>query len=510
MGQIFVYDTEGKCLHPRNGKPIDIGKYFESVNYTLDARNQSNPVFEAYIRVKISGQPEQVFLRYEGDSADTLFEDCREAIETELLQQANWELQEPRGLNDPYQVFFTTVMEPPHDPRAPLRDTIFAEEPDLIKQILLDGDDSLTLTGRNYAAIGKVIRAFAELPIRLAVVDDGQSSDVDLLLRQKTHREQIEVPDETRDLIRNYRKQHHKDLLDSNLDEIEKQLKSLKDLGIDPNTVRQELSSRLSNHYPSLSVRRSRSGPPSGGAARTPKSQKRKAETPQNNQSRKAGSKRGTSQTASSTKKKQHQTRKKTKQSTNKRRSPPSAKSTKKETRGAYATISGSKTQESSGIQFDPLLVGEIIAIILLVAVIVALGAYFGFFGGFPSSIPLLGDGGGSATMAASVDGSSVFVTINNSSSVDIFINDSATGQTIVKERNVTIDGSDRFEYNLSSAGSGTYNVSVYIRNSDVWIHENVEIKESTSTVSPSPISSPTSSPTPSPSPSSPTPTKNP
>jgi len=277
MSSLYVYTTEGTCIYPNNGSDdASINRYFESVNFVADVQNPETPSIEAYFRAILpSGRPEQLFLRFQGDDPDSLFDDCRDAVLANLVRANGWEIQRTDSRSDPSMLFQRAVMEPPADPSAVFAETPLANRLDSVQAAVRSSRRSFEVTGRNYETIADAIRALSDTSMVMAVADEDISlSGVGLVFRQSTQQYDLALPRESKQLLREAPAQPspegsvtqdqtatdtstataERQQIDSELSEIESQLRAIREKNVSQATVREQLDSVVSEVYPPLSV----------------------------------------------------------------------------------------------------------------------------------------------------------------------------------------------------------------------------------------------------------------
>jgi len=284
MPSLYVYTTEGTCIYPDGGSDdASINRYFESVNFVADLSDPNNPSIEAYFRAILpSGRPEQLFLRFQGDDPSSLFDDCRNAVLNELVAEQGWEIQETTSSGDPSMLFQRAVLRPPPDPSQVVENTPLAGRMERIRAAIHGTREPVTVTGRNYETIADAIRTFADEPAVMAVADgDISLSRVGLVFQQKTQQYALTLPRGTEQLLqqvstedvaargvaaREQRATSDAQRIESELSEIETQLRAMQDKDVSEATVREQLDGVVSDVYPSLSVSAVRTGLSVGGA----------------------------------------------------------------------------------------------------------------------------------------------------------------------------------------------------------------------------------------------------
>ncbi len=266
MSSLYVYTTEGTCIHPDGGSDdTSINRYFESVNLVVDSRDPAAPSLETYFRAILpSGRPEQLFLRFQGDDPDTLLEDCRSAVLDELVMEAGWEIQETDNSGDPSMLFQRAVLRPSTSPSEVFEDTPLAGRVDRLRAAVSDTTQQITVTGRNYETIADAVRVLADGSIVMAVADGDLSlSEAGLVFEQQTQQFDLTIPRESERALQQLSQQETTDKqatppdeqrITSELSEIETQLQAIKEKDVSESTVREQLDSIVSGVYPSLSV----------------------------------------------------------------------------------------------------------------------------------------------------------------------------------------------------------------------------------------------------------------
>jgi hypothetical protein len=169
----------------------------------VDLRDASAPSIEAYFRAVLpSGRPEQLFLRFEGDSRDSVFEECRAAVLTELVEQRGWEIQETTNSGDPSILFQRAVLQPAEDPSQVFTGTPLAGREGLLRSVLTETNEQMTVTGRTYQSIADAIRAFGDTPVVMVVADgDVSLSQAQLLFDRQAQQHSLGLSRESQRLL---------------------------------------------------------------------------------------------------------------------------------------------------------------------------------------------------------------------------------------------------------------------------------------------------------------------
>jgi archaellum component FlaF (FlaF/FlaG flagellin family) len=291
MSTLYVYTTEGTCLHPSDGSDDpSINRYFESVNFVVDLKSEQSPSIEAYFRATLpSGRPEQLFLRFQGEDPETLFADCGAAITRELVEDRGWDIQQTEDKGDPSMLLQRTVLQQPDDPTQLVNVDPFIERLDGIRAVLRNGQQ-LELTGRNYATIAVGILLFADQPISIAVPDgDVSVSDAEMVFYRKSQKQGLAFTRESLQIVESADSTteptpesvdslgalgqtaggdlssatssgatdtttSEERLIEPEIEEIEARLQRIKDKDVSQSTVRAKLDDAISGVYPDLSV----------------------------------------------------------------------------------------------------------------------------------------------------------------------------------------------------------------------------------------------------------------
>jgi len=277
MSSLYVYTTEGTCIYPQGGSDdASINRYFESVNFVADTRDPANPSVEAYFRAKLlSGRPEQLFLRFQGDDHSSLFADCRNAVLDELVAAEGWEIQETNANTDPSMLFQRAVMQPPADPSQVFDNTPLAGRTELLQSAVYSTRKPITINGRNYETIADAISALSNRSMVMAVADGNISlSGVGLIFNQATQQYDLALPRESERLLQQVSAQDaeereqtgtpavqptesatpEKERIESELSTIESELQAIREEDVSQSTVRKQLDDVVSSVYPTLSV----------------------------------------------------------------------------------------------------------------------------------------------------------------------------------------------------------------------------------------------------------------
>lgn len=196
---LSVYTTTGSCLYPEEGAyNPSIIDYEGSVVFLADLENQFNPTIEAKFNAELpNGVPKKLILRYEGDNPDTIFENCREAVLRELVEERDWTIQETEH---PARVFKRTVLKPALDPSSILRETELEGHVDDLRALLGD-DTELTLTCSDYEGIADVIRTFSDESITIAVTEDNRELSAHLKLHTESQASDVKLSQASRELL---------------------------------------------------------------------------------------------------------------------------------------------------------------------------------------------------------------------------------------------------------------------------------------------------------------------
>ena len=100
MGELRVFDMEGKAAYPPDAdNDGGMSSYFSRRVFALQSgEDDGGPIVEAYFSARTArGKPNNYSLRYYGDSPETLFRDCREAVQRELVDGLGWTIERPRN-----------------------------------------------------------------------------------------------------------------------------------------------------------------------------------------------------------------------------------------------------------------------------------------------------------------------------------------------------------------------------------------------------------------------------
>ena len=275
MSSLYVYTTEGACIYPDGGSnDASINRYFESVNFVVDTRDQNSPSIEAYFRAVLpSGRPEQLFLRFQGEDPSTLFEDCRRAVREELVTANGWQIQQTDDTGDPSMVFQRAVLDPMAEPDRVFENTPLAGQQGLLRSAIRGTRSQFAVSGRNYQAIADAVRALDDTPAVMAVADgDISLSGVDLTFSRARQQYDLALPRESKQVLQQVTQQdpgereqpateeletqprREAERIESELSTISDQLQSMRDADVSQSTVREQLDSVVSEVYPSLSV----------------------------------------------------------------------------------------------------------------------------------------------------------------------------------------------------------------------------------------------------------------
>jgi hypothetical protein len=202
MSELYVYSTEGSCIHPETGEDApNINRYFEGVNLTLDLRSRDRPTLEVYFRAFFpDGRPEQLFLRFVGDDPASLFVDCRRAVQRELVEGRGWTIRNPDDRTDASMLLEGAVLDPPFAPAREF-DRDLSDVDSLLEAAVGEIDSPLEMYVRDYESAADLVRSL-DTPVRLAVVEGDLSiGSVDVVLRQRSQQAKLSLSPHTQRLL---------------------------------------------------------------------------------------------------------------------------------------------------------------------------------------------------------------------------------------------------------------------------------------------------------------------
>lgn len=274
MARLSVFTTEGVCIYPEGGADDPgINRYFESINLVVDTRDAGAPRLEAYFRARLpDGRPEQLYLRYEGDDAATVFADCRRAVKRELVQGAGWHLVTTEDAGDPATLLQRAILSPADRPETALAEGPLRTRRDLLAAAVESGP-SLSATGPNYRELADAVRALADVGgVFVVASDDLTIPEADLVLYPNPAAGAVGLTGASRDALAGFAQHRGAPAggptegadLEEAMATIHATLASLEAADVDEWAVRHRLEETVADVYPHWSLERADRSPEAG------------------------------------------------------------------------------------------------------------------------------------------------------------------------------------------------------------------------------------------------------
>lgn len=258
MGTLTVFGTEGQAFYPPDGDPNPPpASYFDNVNFSLDLSDPDHPLLEAYLRVKTApSTQEQVFLRYRGDSTDSLFADCRAAVKQHLVDGQGWSFDEQPPRNRPEYLFMATVWDSSLRTPAPSTGTRLESDAELVEHILTaDDTEPLEVTGTHYGVLAGLIDEYRDLPLTLvAMRSTRQPAGADLVLRREPLPDPVTLPQHSHELLDREEERRRKEKRAAAFQSIDESVGTVLALGADADHLKDQLNRIFDHHSLSLTV----------------------------------------------------------------------------------------------------------------------------------------------------------------------------------------------------------------------------------------------------------------
>lgn len=260
MSGLRVYDTDGTGLHPHG---IDSDKhmssYFDKLVFAMKPANDS-PILETYLRVRTENGREQVSIRYVGENPSTLIQDCRKAIQRELIDQRGWEVLNPVEAG-PESVFWNGIWKRDQSQQAAdLFSNINVEQGDaeLLQSGLKSGRiGQVHITFSSYAAVGDILPQMSETEYMITVTRPAiapiEGSDIHFSYSQ-SQRQPFRLHSDTREELESWKERRQDQRRKELLNKLDGTLEELNEIGINKQELKSGLSDSLNRTFPGLII----------------------------------------------------------------------------------------------------------------------------------------------------------------------------------------------------------------------------------------------------------------
>lgn len=249
MSKLTIHGTNGECFYPEHGETWDRARVNITENYLKF--DPEGPTIEAFVKYRGLNK-QQGYLRFTGDSVETLLQDCRAAIERGPGLN---HLEEPDpGLK---RVFWNLVIEEPTVEDS--LESILSGLGELRRNVLIDmlRDDSeppMGFTIDSAGAAEQLVRAMISAERSVALRRNSLGSECDMELKAASQATEIAYTEESErrinqkidDRLEDQRRTAYTDLQDA--------VAKLKHLQAAPDAVADVTSQVFSEFYPEIDV----------------------------------------------------------------------------------------------------------------------------------------------------------------------------------------------------------------------------------------------------------------
>lgn len=262
MGKLSVFGTEGDAVYPAElDSDPSMARYFSQQVFALQpGQGENDPMVEAYFSARTArGKPNNYSLRYVGDSPETLFEDCREAIQRELVEGLGWTVeQSERG---EASVFTKAIWNP--DARSNSTQPFSAGQFGLddietkVLQNMPSEDDAppVRITTSRYGDIASILPAFLNTTYTVVVSKERTVPPdwADVQFRpSESQFSGLALHGNTKEYIQNRKVEYQRQQREAEFQAIGESLRELNDLSAEKTEVAERLSDPLGRHFNSL------------------------------------------------------------------------------------------------------------------------------------------------------------------------------------------------------------------------------------------------------------------
>lgn len=267
MENLTVFDSRGRALYPEEASD-DPGtqQYFDQHIITFGPKGSSY-LLEFYFKMHTGERKEQVIIRYEGDRFDSLFDDCRTALQEKLVEQRGWDVQKPHG-NSPHRLSWLVIWEGNKATEKDFSPTdlyidsdhglgLDRSEAEILEEISNDNRNHVRITAKDYDTIADILPIYLSNNQTVVVSRERQSPPdyADVHFTVSTDQwEEFKLHQNTQKTLDDEKRKRRAQQRQQALNELEATLEKLRNLNTGQADVKQSLSSGLNKTYSNLTV----------------------------------------------------------------------------------------------------------------------------------------------------------------------------------------------------------------------------------------------------------------
>lgn len=263
MGELLVYNSVGDAIHPKTASSNQaMATYFDSRVCAIRT-NPTNPTIEIYAMVRTENRPEQVGIKYIGDDRDTLFDDFRQAIKRDLIENRGWSI--PEKHSGPESLFYSLVWNRYNNSNTST-DSNFSDllgiekwKTDTIGE-MAEGSNSThcpRIIASQYQDVTEMLQGFLSLPYTIVVSREQQAppkfADIHITVSQR-QRQKFKLHPKTQTALENKKEERKRQQRNENLETIRTSISELKSLDANASNVKSKINTSLNKSFPSIQV----------------------------------------------------------------------------------------------------------------------------------------------------------------------------------------------------------------------------------------------------------------